>query len=359
MDNLKYLAFKDINLDDVFFKSLKCDYEHGFIEWFNKKANDRNEKAYVLYDEDKGENIDGFLYLKIEDGIVKDVIPNIKNGKHLKVGTFKFNRKGTLRGQRFLKKIFDNALSFKVDDIYVTVFSKHKYLIDLFKKYGFKEYAKKKSDNGEEIVLLKDMISSTSTNNIFSDYPRFTCTKKQNKYILSIYPEFHSILFPDSILKNESNDILQDISHTNSIRKVYICKMDAVKDIKPNDIIVIYRTTDIEGQAHYRSVVTSVCIVEDVKNIDDFKDENDFIQYCIRYSVFEEKVLSDFYRKRKFPYIISFTYNLALPKRPNRASLIDDVGIDRKAYWGILKISDKQFNDILKLSEADESIIIN
>ncbi|MBM7214431.1 N-acetyltransferase, partial [Morganella morganii] len=109
MDNLKYLPFKDINLNDTFFDSLKSDYSHGFIAWFNKKANDPSEKAYVLYEETG--NIDGFLYLKIESGSVDDIEPPIKNGLHLKIGTFKFSPKGTLRGQRFLKKIFDNALS--------------------------------------------------------------------------------------------------------------------------------------------------------------------------------------------------------------------------------------------------------
>lgn len=357
MDNLKYLSFRDINLDDDFFSSLKLDYSHGFIDWFNKKANNTSEKAYVLY-EDSG-NIDGFLYLKIEDGEIIDTTPKIKKGKHLKIGTFKFTPKGTLRGQRFLKKIFDNALSYKVDDIYVTVFEKQKYLINLFKMYGFNECAVKESENGSEIVLLKDMKPHTSTGDILADYPKFPFMTNQKKYILSIYPKYHSILFPDSILSNESADILEDISHTNSIRKVYICRMrDAIK-LKPYDIIVIYRTSDHEGPARYRSVATSICIVENIKTIADFPSEESFIDYCKKYSVFTEEELIDFYKNKKYPFIITFTYNLALPKRPNRASLIDKVGIDSDAYWGILNISDEQFIKIINLSEADESIIIN
>ncbi|CDG21630.1 Acetyltransferase, GNAT family (fragment) [Xenorhabdus poinarii G6] len=169
MDNLRYQAFGEINLDDTFFSFLKLDYKHGFIDWFESKSIKSNEKAYVLYE--GNERIDGFLYLKIENGIIDDVLSPIKDGKHLKIGTFKFNPKGTLRGQRFLKKIFDNAISFGVDDIYVTVFEKHDYLIRLFKKYGFHECALKETSNGNEIVLLKELSFDESTGDILCDYP--------------------------------------------------------------------------------------------------------------------------------------------------------------------------------------------
>ncbi|MET4878293.1 N-acetyltransferase [Morganella morganii] len=357
MDNLQYQAFSEINLDDTFFSSLKSDYKHGFIDWFNKKSKQSNEKAYVLY-EDNG-SIDGFLYLKIESGVIDDVSPPIKDGKHLKIGTFKFNPKGTLRGQRFLKKIFDNAITFGVDDIYVTVFDKHDYLIRLFKKYGFHECALKETANGNEIVLLKELTSNESSGDILCDYPRFPFSQKQNKFLLSIYPEFHSILFPDSILFTESPDILEDVSHTNSIRKVYICGMKSAMDLRPYDLLVIYRTGDGKGSAYYRSVATSICVVENVKTVNDFVSEESFVDYCIKYSVFTKEQLYKIYREKRYPYIITFTYNLALPKRLNRASLINNVGLDENAYWGILNINDEQFSRILNLSESNESIIIN
>lgn len=40
--------------------------------------------------------------------------------------------------------------------IYVTIFDKHDYLINLFKRYGFHSAGVKKSDNGSENVLLKN-----------------------------------------------------------------------------------------------------------------------------------------------------------------------------------------------------------
>ncbi len=299
------------------------------------------------------------MYLKIEHGIIDDVTPPISLGKHLKIGTFKFNPKGTLRGQRFLKKIFDNALSYGVDDIYVTVFEEHNYLIRLFKLYGFNECAIKETENGKEIVLLKCMKDTCSTGDVLSDYPFILNTDKQNKFLLAIYPEFHTNLFPDSRLITESPDILKDISHTNSIRKVYICGMKGVLSLKPYDILVIYRTSDGRSAAYYNSVVSSICVVENVQNITNFSSEDAFIDYCIKYSVFTKEQLQAFYIHKKYPFIITFTYNLALPKRLNRASLIENVGLDPNDRWGILRLTDEQFHRIITLSETDENIIID
>lgn len=356
MENLKYIPFNQVNFSDAFFDSLKADYSHGFVEWFNAKCN-TNDHAYVLFNEN--DSIDGFLYLKTEEGVVDDVRANIPAGKHLKVGTFKFNTKGTLRGQRFLKKIFDHALSNNVDNVYVTAFEKHDYLIRLFKIYGFIDVGVKESQNGVERVLVKEMNREALTGDILSDYPFINDRSGENKYLLSIYPVFHTRLFPDSKLITESPDVVADVSYANSIRKVYICGMSEVALMKPNDIIVIYRTSDNQGPAYYRSVATSLCVVEKVRNIHSFVTEKEFIDYCSRYSVFTESELKSFYKTKKYPYIISFTYNLALPKRLNRAKLISDVGLNPRDYWGVMKLTNEQFDSIVKLGEVNESIIIN
>ncbi|EYU15591.1 hypothetical protein BA1DRAFT_01848 [Photorhabdus aegyptia] len=132
MDSLRYEKFSYFNHNDAFFNSLKESYIE-FPDWLNKKARN-NESDYVLYDTTG--KIDGFLYLKLENN-VSDVDPPLPGNTHLKIGTFKFESKGTLRGQRFIKKVFDTAIVMEVDNIYVTVFEKHDYLIRLFEKYGF------------------------------------------------------------------------------------------------------------------------------------------------------------------------------------------------------------------------------
>ena len=135
--------------------------------------------------------------------------------------------------------------------------------------------------------------------------------------------------------------------------------MKNVTKIKHHDILVIYRTTDEQNRAFYRSVATSLCVVEDVRNINSFATEQEFIKYCARYSVFSEEELRDFYKTKRYPYIISFTYNLALPKRINRAKLISDVGLNGQNRWSVVELTDNQFNKIVELGEVDESIIVN
>ncbi|MEZ8093784.1 N-acetyltransferase [Photobacterium swingsii] len=353
MDNLSIIPFSSVNFNDHFFDSLKQDYIHGFLDWIANKSSKPNEVAHVLHNIHGG--IEGFLYLKIEQGIDNDTNPPLPDRKHLKIGTFKFESAGTLRGQRFMKKIFDYAIDANVDDIYVTVFDKHSYLIKLFQHYGFYKYGTKTGPNGTENVLVRDMRHISGDK--LQDYP-YVLTRNTNKHLLSIYPVYHTRLFPDSKLVTESTDIVKDISHANSIHKIYICAMDGVLSYKAGDIVVIYRTSDNKGPARYRSVASSICVVESVRTIQQFPDEASFVKHCRKFSVFTESELIDIYRKKRYPYIIQFTYNIALPKRITRHELIGQVGLNPNSYWGCMPISDAQFNDIVRLSETNHHLII-
>lgn len=353
MDSLRYEKFSEFDHDDPFFDSLKADYKE-FTDWLNKKAK-AGEFAYVLYDDQHA--IEGFMYLKENDDAT-DIKPALPVGRHLKIGTFKFESKGTLRGQRFLKKAFDHAFASHSDDIYVTVFEKHTHLIKLFQTYGFYIHGEKETQNGNEFVYARSLHDAYG--DILLDYPRIIISDV-NKYLLAIYPEFHTRLFPDSKLINESPNIVEDISHANSIHKIYICGMRSVLGMKKGDIIVIYRTGDGNGPAYYRAVASTLCVVESIKCISEFRDENSFVDYCIRFSVFSESELRDFYKNGRYPYVIRFTYNLSLPKRPNRATLIDQVGLNGTAgfRWSHFKLTDEQFLRIIELGQINESFIIN
>lgn len=349
MDNLKLEYFSNINLNDPFFDSLKSDYME-FPDWFKRKA-ERNEYAYVLYNYN---SIDGFLYLKQENEIL-DIVPPIYNCNILKVGTFKFNPQGTLRGQRFIKKILDIAIVNHFELIYLTIFEKHDYLIKLFQKYGFYYAGTKQTMNGTEYVYMRDMRHVVG--DIILDYPYIY--PNTNKYLLAIRPEYHTRLFPESILFNESPNIIQDVSHSNSIHKIYISAADDARKLKPGDILIIYRTGDGQGPAYYRAVVSSICVVEEVCHISEFLTEESYIQYCSRFSVFNDRELSQFYKEKRYPYIIRFTYNLALSKRINRKQLLDSGVIGDQTRIVLERISNEQFISILRLSQANESFIIN
>ncbi|WP_444943430.1 hypothetical protein ACJJIK_17095 [Microbulbifer sp. ZKSA006] len=351
MENLQYALFSDININDSFFDSLKEDYSE-FSGWFTRKAL-AGEKAYVLYREN---TIDGFMYLKTEEEIVDDVDPPLPYGTHLKIGTFKFNSQGTRRGERFIKKIFDHAIEENVSDIYVTIFSKHEYLMHLFMKYGFSIHGSKETPNGTEHVLTRKMGSITG--NTLHDYP-YINTIDNRKHLLAIKPEYHTRMLPDSILNNETHNIIKDVSHTNSIHKIYICAMDGVTLYKKGDLIVIYRTSDGLGPAKFRSVATSIGILEEYKNIQEFSSESEFLSYCSPYSVFSNEELISIFRQQQFHHILRFTYNAAMSKRVTRGTLIEDAGLNPNSYWGSMELSDEQFGKITKLGEVNESIIVN
>ncbi|ATY02216.1 N-acetyltransferase [Klebsiella aerogenes] len=353
MDSLKLEKFSEFNHNDPFFDSLKSDYKE-FSDWLNKKAIS-GDSAYVLYDENH--NIEGFMYLKENDD-AGDILPPLPNGTHLKIGTFKFESKGTLRGQRFLKKAFDRAFNSDSNDIYVTVFQKHTHLVKLFQAYGFYIHGEKETQNGKEFVYARNL--NDVNGDVLLDYP-LVLPREKKKFILAIKPEYHTRLFPDSKLVNESPDIVQDVSHTNSIHKIYVCGMDSVQMMSRGDIIIIYRMSDGQGPAKYRSVATSICVVESVRHVTSFNDEDSFVKYCYKFSVFSEKELREFYRSKRLPYIVRFTYNIALQKRPTREMLMDQVGLrgDRTGRWGNFEITDQQFNEILKLGCVNESFIIH
>lgn len=352
MGNLIYTKFEHIDLDDPFFDSLKSDYKE-FSDWFSKKRKN-GEGAFIFTNSQ--DLLDGFLYLKIEDGELNDIEPNLPSKNRLKIGTLKINPHGTRLGERFIKKAFDIALVRNIDEIYVTLFEKHEALLMLFQKYGFVARAIKSTPNGNELVLFKNI--SLITGEIVRDYPN--TPEISDRYLISLYPNWHSRLLPDSILKNEDPKLLiKDTSHTNSIHKIYLTSMRGTEHLKRGDTLVIYRTAPKDTKAEYTSVATSICVIEEVKNINDFKTLDEFLKYTSSYSIFSESELKDFFRFKKYPIIIKFTYNLALNKRIIRKSLIEDIGIERNQYWGFIKLTEKQYRDILSRGDISENLAIH
>ncbi len=254
--------------------------------------------------------IQAFLYIKKEKGEISDVEPLLPKDQYLKVGTFKINPHGAKLGERFIKKIFDNALSKGIKKIYVTIFPEHKELIRLLKNFGFEKYGQKKTKNGVEDVLLKRI--GEISNKVELDYPIINLNRKQ--YLIGVYPKYHTRLFPDSILHNENARIIDDVPHTNSIQKIYICRMRNVECLTRGDALVIYRTKD-KDSAWYRSVATSLCVVQEVKNKHAFNSLDDFLKYCLPLSVFSEQELKEYYKTWDKLITIKMTYNAALHNR--------------------------------------------
>ncbi|HEY9214798.1 MAG TPA: N-acetyltransferase [Ancylobacter sp.] len=348
-ESLTLVKFSDVELDDPFFDSLKAQYEE-FTRWFISK----NDQLVYILRNDEG-LLQGFVYLKIEDGVVDDIDPPLAAARRLKVGTLKIVAHGTRLGERALKKIFDHALKDDVDEVYVTVFDSHAGLINLFKKYGFIEKGNKVTRNGTEIVLLRSM--ERKVDDIILDYP-YIKTEGVSKFLLAVYPEYHTKLFPDSILNTEDSEIISDVSYTNTIHKVYIAKLYLTR-MKRGDIVVIYRTTDIPGRARFRSVVTSLCVVEETRARRDFVDVNNFLAFALPHSVFPEDELRSLYAAGDRLYAVRMTYNAAFRKRTIRGRLLDEVGISENPRWDLRLLTDGQFQKIVELGSLDENIIVD
>lgn len=333
--------FENISLADPFFDTLKSDYP-GFVDWFSRKA---SNPALTFRGEDG--QLDGFLYLKEENGPITDVVPALESSRRMKIGTFKVNPHGTRLGERFLKRAFDQAISIGAQALYVTVFAKHNALVQLFLRYGFVKVGEKPTPTGDYEDVFERRLDKVA-GDVVLDYPRLPF-RKDRHFVLALYPKWHSRLLPDSLLRTENSSILADVSHTNSIHKIYLTAMDGVEQLQTGDTILIYRTAE-NGTALHTSVVTSICVVEEISNLNEYETEAEFLDHCSHYSIFTISELRDFYKTRKYPWVIRFTYNLALTKRPNRKSLIEQVGLNANRYWGFFQISTHHLREILKLS---------
>ncbi|MBD2096230.1 hypothetical protein H6F90_13890 [Trichocoleus sp. FACHB-591] len=346
--------FGNLNIQDQFFKSFKEDYP-GFVNWFNQKS---DEIAYICLSEIK--EILAFLYLKVEDENenYRDIQPIFDSKRRLKIGTFKVVLNGFKLGERFLKIVFDNALAYNVDEIYVTVFDKtpeQQRLILLLEDWGFVRHGFKKSASAEEIVLVRDFSAKVNLENPRATHPYFSV--QQNKFIVPIYPKYHTELFPDSILRTESPiDFVENKPNRNAIQKVYISR-SIEKNLSPGDIIVFYRTKS-GGSAHYTSVATTIGVVEKV--ITDIPNLETFVSLCRKRSVFTDKELAEHwnYNPENRPFIVNFLYVHSFQKRPNLKSLREN-GIILEAPRGFERLSDESFQRLLQEANSDMRLVVN
>lgn len=344
--------FREIDVREPFFDSFREDY-HGFDKWFARKS---DEMAYVCRQDGV---IVAFLYLKVEDENepYPDIVPGFDRKKRLKIGTLKVELNGFKLGERFLKIVFDNSLIQKVDEIYMTIFHKtveHEMLISLAEDYGFRHYGKKKSSSGEEEVYVRTCNPKIDIANPKMSYPHVS--RNARKFIVPIYEEYHTSLFPDSILNNESRlDYIENEPYRNAISKVYISR-SFEKDLRTGDILVFYRTG-----GYYRGVVTTLGIVEDVHlNVPDF---DHFVDLCKKRSVFTEEELKKHwnYNPRYRPFVVNFLYAYSFPTRVNMKRLIE-IGVIKdikSAPRGFESLTDDQFAVIMKETGSNAHIVVD
>jgi hypothetical protein len=234
----------------------------------------------------------------------------------------------------------------------VTIFDKRdeqKRLIDLLEQWGFVLWGTK----NDELVYVRYFVRKSDENNLKQSYPFIS--RKKNCFIVPIYPDYHTELLPDSILNTESpEEFIEDFPHRNGISKVYVSRA-----IPPHpeigDILVFYRTG-----GYFKSVVSTIGVVQEVKY--DFVDEDDFVLYCRKSSVFPEDKLREMWKyQQKKPFVVRFLYIYSFPHRINMKELIDLhvlSGVNDPPR-GFKPITKEQFDNILKATKSDESFIVD
>lgn len=348
---VKKVDFNEVDIKDPFFDSFRQDYEE-FEKWFKKKNED---PCYVCYSD---KNLTAFLFVKLEneDENYSEISPIFSKKRRLKIGTLKVSGNGYKIGERFLKTIFDNANNYKVDEIYVTIFNKRpeqEQLIDLLEEWGFVYHGIKTSKNGEEKVYVRTYGKNLPVN---LEKPKLTYpffSRETGKYIIKIEPVYHTELFPDSINTREDKaKYTENEPHRNRISKVYISHSQD-RHLKSGDIILVYRM-GVEAPKKYSSTITTICIVENVKN--NFKSFDEFFDACNRRTMIsKEDLKTQWWDKNpnNRPFVINFLYAHSLPTpKPTLNDLIN-LGIIKDIMnmpRGFINITTEQFNSLVKFA---------
>jgi hypothetical protein len=343
--------FGNINLMDEFFDSLRETYP-DFDNWFTKKS---DALAYVCRESGK---VIAFLYLKVEGRKEQynDINPVLKPKNRLKIGTFKVQLNGFKLGERFLKIIFDNAMKQAVNELYVTIIPKNTEqirLIELLKEYGFYKHGIKTTQKyGDEEVYVRDFSPMFSKDSPKLSYPYYS--KKTGKFIVSILPEFHTNLFPDSILNTESpDDFVENEPYRNAISKVFVSG-SPLRDLKSGDIIIFYRTGGAKS-----GVITTLGVVENVQT--HIRDFDHFKILCRKRSVFTEDELKELWRIKKRPFVVNFLYSYTFPKRMSFGRLIElrIIPNPSSAPMGFKRLNDQDFEHIIRETGSNDRFIVN
>lgn len=302
--------------------------------------------AYVCYE---AEALKAFLFLKLEDETenYSQIDPPFKPKKRLKIGTFKVVSNGLRIGERFLKIVFDNARQYGVDEIYVTIFDHRpelKSLISLLGKFGFEDHGTKATSSGEERVLVRDF--SVRFDETFPSKTFPWLSKTNDVYIVPIRPDYHTELFPDSILKTESPlDFVENKPHRNAISKSYISH-SSTRKLKRGDIVVFYRSGGI-----YKGVATTIGIIEEA--IDGIPSLDELRKICRKRSVLTDEELVEYWNRYPSlrPFVFNFLYAFSFKKRINLKQMLDE-GIlpSMETVRTINKMGRNEFTKLVRLA---------
>jgi len=274
--NLPYVTERkayEIDKANPIFASLEIDYP-GFSKWFDA-CRKKHRDCWVL---EIAEQIAGIVIRK--DETHAEAGTRHAGPKILKVCTFKVldEYRGEKFGELLLKQILWFAQRNDYDLVYLTVFPKHGFLINLLNYYGFHETRRR--DNSEvflEKVISKGPLPPINGNPlkiICQSYPRFHDGAEIRKFCVPIKPSYHRNLFPEiafaaelPLFPHKQFSAMQNLESSsdrtpgNTIRKVYICR-SKIKRLRLGDLLFFYMSKDQNYAAS--QTITTIGVVESV-----------------------------------------------------------------------------------------------
>lgn len=338
----------NLDLEDPIFDLLREDYEE-FEVWF-KKISREGRKCWVHYREDGG--IGALLIYKFEDEPV-DSAPPLPKKKRLKISTFVVTDVGHKIGELFIKLAIDISIKNDISEIYLTHFTRPEdRLVELISEYGF--YKAAVNQRGEEIFIKRigveaEMIEGLSPMEIAKRvYPCFYDGEQVKKFIIPIYPEFHSRLFTD--FRERQTKIIEHagsfIVEGNTIKKAYLSH-SRIRKMDAGDIVLFYRSKD-------QSSVTSIGVIESVNT--KVRDAEKIIRFVGKRTVYSRDEIEEFAKKPTT--IILFRHHFHL-KNPLHLDKLKELGVLAGAPQSIIEIDHDKYLKIKERGGVDERFTFN
>lgn len=345
--------FKEIDLSDSFFDTLKDDYPE-FPVWFSRKQCE--DKSALVYCDDLG--VGAFLYLKKEN-VDGDISPIVVNGKELpqiprlKIGTLRLAER--IRKQRLGEGALGVSLwhwkNTEFDEIYVTAFEKHLELINLFERFGF--ICVGKNERGENVYIKNRKELS------FEDpYKSFPFVSKSFDFggLIPINDEYHDKLFPYSELIGGTKNIFS-VTAGNGITKVFIATPYDALHYKVGMPVFIYRIHTGLGPKKYKSVVTSFCTISKVDIVKEkgiqVSSCEDFIKQAGNKTIYTSNELQEIYATKKTVVIIELVYNGYFGKGHNvNFNELKENGLFEDYPYNVV-YTEKEFEKILEMGDIN------
>lgn len=299
----EYLSELDIN--DSFFDSLKADYPE-FEEWYSKKAKE-GKQAFAYIDE---QGIGAFVMLK--RGECEDIhLENktLPKRSRLKISTLKLSERveGIRLGEGAIGIALWNWLESDDEEIYVTVFDKHRKLIEMLQRFGFKMAG---YNSGREGVYYRSK-NSIDFSTPYTSFP-FINKETLNFAMLPIEAKWHDKIFPYSELKNTKQDT-EEFAAANGMTKTYICFPYSIPAYSPGMPIMIYRKSSDEYNKGFKSAVTSYGTIVRFEMIKQdwncLKSYGEYEKMVGNKSVFSPAEIKSFYETKKNLSVLELVYN--------------------------------------------------